>query len=112
MSTGGGAKAIIAAFLANVGIAVAKLAGFLITGSSSMLAEDVAPNRLERAKAEIVDLRYFAGLSVEETADALDLSPRAVNRHWTAARAWSTALFSNCMAVISCRRSSAARWAT
>ena len=41
MSTGGGAKAIIAAFLANVGIAVAKLAGFLITGSSSMLAESV-----------------------------------------------------------------------
>ncbi len=41
MSTGGGARAIIAAFLANVGIAIAKLFGFLVTGSSSMLAESV-----------------------------------------------------------------------
>jgi len=41
MSAGGGAKAIIAAFFANMGIAVAKFLGFLITGSSSMLAESV-----------------------------------------------------------------------
>jgi cation diffusion facilitator family transporter len=41
VSSGGGAKAIIAAFLANVGIAIAKLFGFLVTGSSSMLAESV-----------------------------------------------------------------------
>ena len=41
MSASGGTKAIIAALLANAGIAVAKFAGFLITGSSSMLAEAV-----------------------------------------------------------------------
>ncbi|ATE58493.1 MULTISPECIES: cation diffusion facilitator family transporter [Actinosynnema] len=41
MSAGGGTKAIIAALLANAGIAVAKFVGFLITGSSSMLAESV-----------------------------------------------------------------------
>jgi cation diffusion facilitator family transporter len=41
MSAGGGTKAIIAALLANAGIAVAKFAGFLVTGSSSMLAESV-----------------------------------------------------------------------
>ncbi|PSL54489.1 cation diffusion facilitator family transporter [Saccharothrix carnea] len=41
MSAGGGTKAIIAALVANAGIAVAKFIGFLITGSSSMLAESV-----------------------------------------------------------------------
>ena len=41
MSAHGGKKAILAALGANAGIAVAKFAGFLITGSSSMLAESV-----------------------------------------------------------------------
>ncbi len=41
MSTGGGTRAIITAFLANLAIAVGKLVGFLVTGSSSMLAEAV-----------------------------------------------------------------------
>ncbi|MFE9745135.1 cation diffusion facilitator family transporter [Saccharothrix saharensis] len=41
MSAGGGTKAIIAALVANAGIAAAKFVGFLITGSSSMLAESV-----------------------------------------------------------------------
>ncbi len=38
--------------------------------------------------AQVVKLRYFAGLSVEETAAALDLSPRTVKRLWRYARAW------------------------
>lgn len=38
--------------------------------------------------AEVVKMRYFGGLTVEETAQAMDLSPRSVNRSWTAARAW------------------------
>jgi cation diffusion facilitator family transporter len=41
MSTGGGTRAIIAALAANAGIALAKFIGFLVTGSSSMLAESV-----------------------------------------------------------------------
>src|ERR1700754_950790 len=41
MSTGGGTRAIVAALAANAGIAIAKFIGFLITGSSSMLAESV-----------------------------------------------------------------------
>ena len=41
MSAGGGTKAIVAALVANAGIAAAKFVGFLITGSSSMLAESV-----------------------------------------------------------------------
>lgn len=43
---------------------------------------------LDAAQARIVELRYFGGLSVEETADALDVSPATVKRHWAVARAW------------------------
>jgi RNA polymerase sigma factor (TIGR02999 family) len=38
--------------------------------------------------AELVKLRYFAGLSVDETAQALNISPRSVDRLWAYARAW------------------------
>jgi DNA-directed RNA polymerase specialized sigma24 family protein len=38
--------------------------------------------------AEIVQLRYFAGLTVEETAMAMGVSDRTVNREWLVARAW------------------------
>ena len=36
----------------------------------------------------MVECRFFIGLSVEETAEALDLSPATVKRDWMAARAW------------------------
>jgi len=39
-------------------------------------------------KARVVDLRYFAGLSIQETAELLDVAPVTVKRHWTFARAW------------------------
>ncbi|MEO8680226.1 MAG: sigma-70 family RNA polymerase sigma factor [Vicinamibacterales bacterium] len=39
-------------------------------------------------QAKLVELRYFGGLTVEETADALGISPATVKRHWTLARAW------------------------
>jgi RNA polymerase sigma factor (TIGR02999 family) len=39
-------------------------------------------------KAKVAELRYFVGLSVEETGDVLDISPATVKRHWTFARAW------------------------
>ena len=38
--------------------------------------------------ARVVELRFFAGLSVEETADALDCSPRTIKRDWRKARAF------------------------
>jgi DNA-directed RNA polymerase specialized sigma24 family protein len=38
--------------------------------------------------AIVVKLRYFGGMSVNETADALAISPRSVDRAWAAARAW------------------------
>ncbi len=39
-------------------------------------------------QARVVELRYFAGLTVEETADVLDASSRTVKRDWQMARAW------------------------
>jgi RNA polymerase sigma factor (TIGR02999 family) len=42
----------------------------------------------DRLAAEVVKLRYFVGMSVPETADALGLSPRTIDRHWAFARAW------------------------
>lgn len=56
-----------------------------------VLAVHDALTRLEardRAMAEVVKLRYFVGLTVPETAEALDVSPRTVDRLWIAARAW------------------------
>ena len=38
--------------------------------------------------ARVVECRYFGGMSVEETAEALDISPRTVKSDWAAARAW------------------------
>jgi RNA polymerase sigma-70 factor (ECF subfamily) len=60
--------------------------------SDTMLpALDEALERLEQLDAEqarIVELRFFAGLSIEETADAIGLSPATVKRRWALARAW------------------------
>lgn len=52
---------------------------------------DAALQRLDAidaTKARIVELRYFGGLSIEETAEALAMSPATVKRHWQAARTW------------------------
>ena len=56
-----------------------------------LIALDRALNALaviEPQQARIVELRYFGGLSVEETGTALDISAATVKRHWTFARAW------------------------
>jgi RNA polymerase sigma factor (TIGR02999 family) len=42
------------------------------------------------SKAKVIELRFFGGLSVEETAEALHLSPQSVMRHWKLAKAWLT----------------------
>lgn len=55
------------------------------------LALDAALARLEQLdpdKARVVELRYFGGLTIEETAAAMASSPATVKRHWQAARAW------------------------
>lgn len=56
-----------------------------------LIALDGALNRLDSidaGKARIVELRYFGGLSIEETAQAIGQSPATVKRHWQAARLW------------------------
>ena len=56
-----------------------------------VLAIDEALTKLagiDRQQAQIVELRFFSGLSVEETAAALAISPRTVKRDWSVARAW------------------------
>jgi RNA polymerase sigma factor (TIGR02999 family) len=56
-----------------------------------MIALDEALERLaalDAGQARIVELRFFGGLSIEETADAMGISPATVKRHWALARAW------------------------
>ena len=43
---------------------------------------------LDPQQARIVELRYFGGLSVEETAEAMAISPRTVKRDWAMAKVW------------------------
>lgn len=59
--------------------------------SVDVLALDEALRRLadvDKQKCRVVELRYFTGLTIEETAEALNLSTATVKREWTAARAW------------------------
>ena len=54
-------------------------------------ALDEALNKLEQIdpeQAKIVELRYFGGMSVEEAADAMEMSPATLKRRWALARAW------------------------
>ncbi len=61
------------------------------TRPGELLALDDALRKLERMserQARIVECRFFAGMSVEQTAEALGISPATVKRDWTAARTW------------------------
>jgi RNA polymerase sigma factor (TIGR02999 family) len=63
----------------------------VLESSDDLLLLDDALERLSAEDAtavEIVKLRLFAGLSVEEAADALGLARATAYRHWTFARAW------------------------
>jgi RNA polymerase sigma factor (TIGR02999 family) len=58
---------------------------------TEMLAIDEALDRLARRDSDlvrIVELRFFVGLSVEETGDVLGRSPRTIKREWRVAKAW------------------------
>ena len=59
--------------------------------SQELLQLDEALSSLEQFDPElarVVDLRFFGGLTVEETAEVLGISPRTVKREWNVARAW------------------------
>ena len=60
-------------------------------GGIDVLGLDDALQRLatlDQGQARIVELRYFGGLTIEDTAVALDVSPATVKREWAIARAW------------------------
>ncbi len=60
-------------------------------GLSEVLAVDQALVRLsllDPQQSQVVEMRYFGGLTVEEIAEVLEVSPRTVNRDWATAKAW------------------------
>jgi RNA polymerase sigma factor (TIGR02999 family) len=64
----------------------------------NLLALDDALQRLEKLdpqKTRIVELRYFGGMTIEETAEVLKLSPATIKRDWSMARAWLRSEISN-----------------
>lgn len=70
-------------------ISVATLAH--VADPEDVLALDTAVTKLERISPEagaVVRMRFYAGLTVEQTAEALKSSPRTVKRKWVYARAW------------------------
>ena len=56
--------------------------------SSTWTRRSPSSRRSIRERAEVAELRFFGGLSLEETARALDISRATVEREWQAARAW------------------------
>jgi RNA polymerase sigma factor (TIGR02999 family) len=59
--------------------------------SEDLIALDKALEKLEACHplaAQVVKLRYFAGLTIAETADVLEMAPQTVNRRWKYARVW------------------------
>jgi RNA polymerase sigma factor (TIGR02999 family) len=59
--------------------------------TATLLSLDEALTKLESEDAEsarLVQLRYFTGLTIDQTAEILDVSPRTVKRNWVYARAW------------------------
>jgi RNA polymerase sigma factor (TIGR02999 family) len=65
--------------------------GLVLQPELDVLGLDGALNRLAASdpeKARVVELRYFAGLSVQEVADVIGTSPATVKRQWAVAKAW------------------------
>lgn len=65
--------------------------GMALSADSNLLNLDEALDRLsslDPRKGKVVEMRFFGGLSVEETAEALSVSPETVMRDWKLARAW------------------------
>ena len=67
----------------GMGIAESREVNLIVLDEALTRLAEIDPER-----ARIVELRFFAGLSVEETAEALGISPRTVKRSWRFARAW------------------------
>ncbi len=76
---------------AHQAIALEEAFVFAAERSGDLIALDAALQRLaeiDARQSRIVELRFFAGLSVEETADVMGIAPRTVKRDWKVAKAW------------------------
>lgn len=72
-------------------VTLSEAEGISTDRSDELIALDEALNRLaliDKRKSRIVELRYFGGLSIEETAEVLQISPITVIRDWNLAKAW------------------------
>ena len=72
-------------------ITLVDVAGVSPSGGIDVIAVDEALTRLTSLYPEqgrLVELRYFGGLTIEETGEAMGISPATVKRQWTVARAW------------------------
>lgn len=78
---GGGA---IQVSLSEVAVMGAEQAGDFVALDEALRALEV----VDPQKGRIVELRYFAGLTIDETAEVLKISPRTVRREWRRAKAW------------------------
>ena len=78
---GGGA---IQVSLSQVAVASGEEAGDFVALDEALRALEI----IDPQKGKIVELRYFGGLTTEETAEVLDISPRTVRREWRRAKAW------------------------
>jgi DNA-directed RNA polymerase specialized sigma24 family protein len=64
---------------------------FSVEKSTELVALDDALERLSEIdplKSQIVEMRHFGGMTVEETAEVLKVAPITVMRHWNLAKAW------------------------
>ncbi len=62
-----------------------------VDANENLIELDLALQELEEfdeKQAKIIELRYFGGMTIEETAEVLKISPATVKREWTLARAW------------------------
>lgn len=72
-------------------VSLTDAAEIVLEPDKDLLALDEALNRLaelDERQSKIVELRYFGGLTVEETAEVMNISPATIKREWAMARAW------------------------
>lgn len=74
-----------------VAVSLSQVEGAPLPDQTDLLSVDEVLQELERIaprQSKVIELRYFAGLSLEETAEALNVSVGTVRRDWSLARAW------------------------
>ena len=72
-------------------LSLAEVATISLEPNTNLIALDLALTRLaeiDSQQSRIIELRYFGGLTIEETAEVMRLSPATIKREWTMARAW------------------------